>query len=92
MIKLILSRGKIIDDKEKNDYISLNHKTKYMIELSKKILTKVSFDRILFQKELNKAIHWISDTKELQDFKDWCIIEFGHLYPSIVRKAFKKVN
>lgn len=63
-----------------------------MIELSKKILTKVSFDRQLFQKELIKSLQWLSNTEELQDFKEWCIIEFGHLYPSILKKVFQKVD
>lgn len=61
-----------------------------MIELSKKILIKVSFDRQLFHKELKKALKWIKDTDELQDFKEWCIVEFGHLYPSIIKRVFLK--
>ena len=36
-------------------------KTKKMLELCKEILTKVSFDRYLFQKELKKAIKWIKN-------------------------------
>lgn len=59
-----------------------------MLELSKKILTKVSFDKRLFQKELNKALSWISDTAEAIAFKDWCIREFGNVYPKIISKAF----
>ena len=39
-----------------------------MIELTKKILTKVSFDAKLFQKELNKALKWINDAEEIQKF------------------------
>ena len=60
-----------------------------MVELSKKILVKVSFDKYLFQKELYKAIRWIKDTEELQAFKEWCILEFGHLYPTIIKRVFK---
>ncbi|HTO37132.1 MAG TPA: hypothetical protein VL021_01825 [Brumimicrobium sp.] len=60
-----------------------------MIELSKQILTKVSFDSSLFQKELEKAVKWISKSEDLQSFKDWCLIEFGHRYPSILKKVFK---
>jgi hypothetical protein len=62
-----------------------------MLELTKKILVNVSFDRILFQKELNKAIKWISDTEELKTFKLWCIVEFGATYPKIVSRAFTRV-
>lgn len=59
-----------------------------MLELSKKILTKVSFDKRLFQKELLKALTWISDTNEAKAFKIWCIKEFGDIYPKIITKAF----
>ncbi len=60
-----------------------------MLELSKRILKSVSFDRILFQKELSKAIKWISDAEELQILKEWCIVEFGHIYPKVISKTFK---
>lgn len=60
-----------------------------MVELSKKILVNVSFDRYLFQKELMKALKWIKDSDDLQAFKEWCVLEFGHLYPNIIKKVFK---
>ena len=63
-----------------------------MLELTKKILSNVSFDRILFQKELNKALSWISDTEELKSFKMWCIVEFGGKYPNIISRAFERVH
>jgi coproporphyrinogen III oxidase-like Fe-S oxidoreductase len=59
-----------------------------MLELTKKILTKVSFDAQLFQKELNKALNWITDAEEIQKFQEWCIKEFGRKYPVIIKKAF----
>lgn len=59
-----------------------------MLELTKKILKKVSFDSALFQKELNKALKWITDAEEMQRFKEWCIVEFGSTYPLIVKNAF----
>ena len=62
-----------------------------MLEMTKKILSSVSFDRILFQKELNKALNWISDTEELKRFKMWCIVEFGAKYPQIISRAFERV-
>ncbi|MDX1652961.1 MAG: hypothetical protein R3277_10745 [Brumimicrobium sp.] len=61
-----------------------------MVELSKKILVQVSFDRYLFQKELQKAVKWINKSEELQSFREWCMLEFGHLYPSILQKVFSK--
>lgn len=59
-----------------------------MLELTKKILVRVSFDPQLFQKELYKAITWMSDSEEVQRLRDWCLKEFGSLYPTIIQKAF----
>ena len=59
-----------------------------MFELTKKILKNVSFDSFLFQKELNKALKWITDAEEMQRFREWCIVEFGTLYPVIIKNAF----
>lgn len=59
-----------------------------MLELTKKILVRVSFDPQLFQKELSKAIKWMSDSEEIQRLRDWCLKEFGTVYPSIIQKAF----
>ncbi len=61
-----------------------------MVELSKKILINVSFDRNLFHKELTKAVKWINESDDLQSFREWCMIEFGHVYPSILNKVFSK--
>lgn len=60
-----------------------------MLELSKKILVRVSFDQQLFHKELNKAINWMKDSQDIKLFREWCLIEFGHIYPSIIKKAFQ---
>lgn len=59
-----------------------------MLELCKEILTKVSFDRLLFQKELNKALKWLQQD-ELESFRSWCLSNFGRIYPDIIRTAFK---
>jgi hypothetical protein len=48
----------------------------------------VSFDPLLFQKELNKAIRWMTNTEEMQRLREWCLVEFGTIYPKIVQKAF----
>lgn len=59
-----------------------------MFELTKKILVRVSFDPLLFQKELSKSIKWMSDSEEIHRLKEWCMKEFGSIYPSIINKAF----
>lgn len=63
-------------------------KLETMVELSKKILTKVSFDPLLFQKELMKALRWITDRDDVRKLKEWCHLEFGKKYPSILAQAF----
>lgn len=59
-----------------------------MLELTKKVLKKVSFDALLFQKELLKSLKWITDAEEIVKFREWCIIEFGSTHPLIIKKAF----
>jgi hypothetical protein len=60
-----------------------------MLELCKEILTKVSFDRYLFQKELKKAIKWIKNPAELSQLRSWCLKEFGERYSNIIEKTFR---
>ena len=59
-----------------------------MLELTKTTLLGVGFDAQLFQKELDKAMKWITDTEEIKCFREWCITEFGTKYPKIIRKTF----
>lgn len=61
-----------------------------MVELTKKILTKVSFDAFLFQKELLKALKWIKDQEEINKLYEWVLLEFGHKYPSIISLVFNR--
>lgn len=63
-----------------------------MLDFTKKILRGVSFDAFLFQKELNKALKWITDTEEIKRFQEWCITEFGTKYPVIIKKAFAQLT
>jgi hypothetical protein len=59
-----------------------------MLELSKKILEKVSFDHSLFRKELRKSLKWI-DPKERMVLKAWCLTTFGAGYSDIVTEVFE---
>jgi hypothetical protein len=63
-----------------------------MLELTKNILRKVSFDAKLFQKELQKSLKWITDAEEIQRFKEWCIVEFGAIYPKIIKQTFNQLS
>ena len=58
-----------------------------MLEFSKKILRKVSFDRQLFKKELIKSFKWLSKD-EILALKVWCIAQFGTQYADIIVEAF----
>lgn len=62
-----------------------------MLELSKHILQKVSFDRTLFKKELLKATKWLKK-EELMLFKVWCIATFGNIYGDIITEVFRNIT
>ena len=62
-----------------------------MLDLSKKILEKVSFDKMLFRKELTKAIKWVQpDEKTL--LKVWCLATFGNQYQNEILEVFSNVG
>ncbi len=58
-----------------------------MLEYFKTILSKVSFDRKLFEKELKKAIKSLVPD-ELRDLKKWCYDKFGHIYGNVLEEQF----
>ena len=57
-----------------------------MLEFSKKILNKVSFDKTLFKKELQKSIKWMSKT-EMVHLKIWTLATFSQ-YKGIILEVF----
>ncbi|MFN8154787.1 MAG: hypothetical protein U0Y08_10890 [Bacteroidia bacterium] len=59
-----------------------------MFEYSKEILTKVSFDRSLFAKELHKAITWLKK-EERKMLMVWCLATFGNKYSDVIIQAFR---
>lgn len=58
-----------------------------MLEYTKFILKKMSFDRILFEKELRKAIA-LMDPEECLQLKIWCINQFSEEFKRIISQAF----
>ncbi|HLK97173.1 MAG TPA: hypothetical protein VK364_05340 [Hymenobacter sp.] len=58
-----------------------------MLEYAKTILLKVSFDRILFEKELRKALRMLLPD-ELVQLKAWCYEQFSNLYRRILNRVF----
>ncbi len=62
-----------------------------MLEFAKKILTKVSFDKELFTKELKKAIKQLK-VKDALVLYSWCLITFGDKYRDIIIQIFTDEN
>tara|TARA_R110000868_G_scaffold113264_1_gene304150 strand:+ start:5991 stop:6176 length:186 start_codon:yes stop_codon:yes gene_type:complete len=56
-----------------------------ILEYSKLILLKVSFNETLFEKELLKAKNLIT-SNEVIEFRIWCVTEFGARYHDIIEK------
>ena len=54
-----------------------------MLEFSKKILQKVSFDKNLFTKELQKSVRWVGK-HEVSALKIWALTSFAHYKDSIL--------
>jgi len=61
-----------------------------MLEFSKKILSKVSFDRKLFKKELRKSISWVSKT-EVITLKIWTLTTFSE-YKQTILEVFDQIS
>ena len=61
-----------------------------MLELSKQILLKVSFDKKLFKKELVKALRWIKKEEALL-LRAWCLATFGSQYKELVLEVFDSI-
>ena len=57
-----------------------------MLNYFKTILTKVSFDKGLFEKELTKAAERLTSS-DLVELKNWCSIHFIE-YADVVEKLF----
>ena len=58
-----------------------------MLNYVKTVLTKVSFDALLFEKELRKAIRVLL-ADEINDLKTWCYNRFGTQHEAILNRCF----
>ena len=61
-----------------------------MLEYVKMILQKVSFDTILFEKELRKGIRLLIKD-EISELKDWCYNRFNIQYHQVLQRCFAVV-
>ena len=60
-----------------------------MLEYVKTILEKVSFDRLLFEKELRKSFA-VLVKEELIELKSWCYVQFATVHANILNQVFLK--
>lgn len=60
-----------------------------MLEYAKTILLKVSFDKILFEKELRKALRMLVPA-ELEQLKAWCYQQFSAIYSRVLNRVFRQ--
>ena len=58
-----------------------------MLNYVKTVLTKVSFDALLFEKELRKAIRMLI-ADEINELKNWCYTSFGREHEAILNRCF----
>lgn len=61
-----------------------------MLELSKLVLQKVSFDRNLFKKELGKSLKWIKKDERNQ-LKNWVMSKYGNSFKKEITQVFSQV-
>ena len=58
-----------------------------MLEYVKQILTKVSFNKTLFEKELLKSSKSLLP-EELSQLREWCYTNFSNEYMEIIERFF----
>lgn len=58
-----------------------------MLEYSKTVLEKVSFNRDLFRKELEKSKRMLKED-EIELLQTWCRMSFTEKYPDIIGEVF----
>ena len=61
-----------------------------MLEFSKKILSKVSFDKTLFRKELQKSTRWLNK-KDVITLKIWALTTFSQ-YKNTILEVFDQLS
>ncbi len=58
-----------------------------MLNYFKTVLSRVSFDAKLFEKELRKAIKLLI-IEEIQELKNWCYQNYGNQYELVLNRCF----
>lgn len=61
-----------------------------MLEMTKTVLNKVSFDSYLFRKELVKARRWLKKEEQLM-LKAWALATFAGTHRQIILEVFENM-
>jgi hypothetical protein len=61
-----------------------------MLEYTKTIMQKVSFNKFLLQKELGKALKWLNQ-QEREELAKWTRNNFGPLYEDLLKEEKEEV-
>jgi len=61
---------------------------KQMLGFVQLVLTKVSFDKELFRKELTKGLRWISPGERTL-LLTWCLTNFGNTHQDVIKEVFR---
>jgi len=59
-----------------------------MINYAKEILSKVSFDKNLFKRELRKFLTRAENDQERTELKSWVVGKFEKKHPDTIKEAF----
>ena len=59
-----------------------------MLKYTKTVLQKVSFNKDLFKKELQKSLRWLKK-EEIIVLQTWCVVNFGSMYMDVISEVFK---
>ncbi len=62
-----------------------------MLDYVKMILLKVSFNKVLFEKELRKALKMLMPA-EVPDFRAWCYQQFSRIYSRVLKRVFRSLD
>ncbi len=62
-----------------------------MLELTKTVLDKVSFDKSLFKKELLKATKWLHK-EDLLLLQAWCVAKYASTHQDLILEAFQSIS
>jgi hypothetical protein len=61
-----------------------------MLDLCKKVLSRVSSDRKLFARELAKSVRYLHG-EERKQLKRWCLKMFAQRYGDLINQTFSQV-